>query len=155
MRRLSWNVRVVLGLIILAIIAVVVFVIYYNVTRARLDKPMEVKAYPNAEKVFEETLLEGNDRLYYEVQAEDVAGVEALAREIENFYRDEDYTCRSLHDNSVYVYSTCLLEKTNFLGFDRFNRIRIVPLRDESSNLTGKVGIEISRNWGSNGGIGN
>ncbi|MBZ0310812.1 MAG: hypothetical protein K8I82_32435, partial [Anaerolineae bacterium] len=98
MRRLSWNVRVVLGLIILAIIAVVILVIYYNVTRARLDKPMEVKGYPNAEKVFEQKLLEGNDRIYYEITAEDVTGVEALAQQVEEFYQDEEYTCRALHD---------------------------------------------------------
>lgn len=155
MRRLSWNVRVVLGLIILVIIAAVVFVIYYNVTRTRLDKPMEVNKYPDAQLVFEEKLLDGSDRLYYEIDSDDVGGVDGLAQRVEKFYRDEEYTCRALYDNSVYVYSTCLLEKTNFLGFDRFNRIMIVPLRDENNNLTGDVGIDVRRSWGSNGGIGN
>lgn len=154
MRRLSWNIRIVLGLMIFIVIALVIFVIYYNVARSTLDKAMDVEKYPGAALIFEESVYDGTDRLYYEFSG-DSAAVMDNAQRVEKFYADKDYTCRALFDNAEYVYSTCLLEKSHFLGFDRFNRIRIVPLRDENNAVTGIVGIEVTRNWGSNGGIGN
>lgn len=154
MGRLSWNVRLVLGIVGIIIIGAIVLIIYYNLSRIRLDKPMDVEKYPDANLVYEDSPFDGADRQYYEVKG-DVNTVNEIAQKVERFYADEDYTCRALYDNAEYVYSTCLLEKTNFWGFDRFNRILIVPIRDGNDTLTGSIGIDINRSWGAGGGLGN
>ncbi|HLA44483.1 MAG TPA: hypothetical protein VJZ27_13655, partial [Aggregatilineales bacterium] len=89
MRGLSWNLRIVLGLALLVILAAIVFFIYYTVVRLDRDGPIDVDTYPNASVVNEESIGEDGDHIQYVSNAPDVSpgGVTQHALDIEKFYR--------------------------------------------------------------------
>src|SRR5688572_28164840 len=116
---MSWNIRILLGLIGLLIVAAIIFGIYYTVVRLQYDGPVEVETYPGAAKTVEETVSPGFDHLQFTTSTADPIAVE-------QFYRDEGYICRfgtgDVYElgtlvEDVYIRSDCLLDRTHPLGF--------------------------------------
>lgn len=168
MRKLSWNLRIVLGLFALVIILIILFGIYYNIVRASHNKAPEVEAYPGATLVSQEK-RDGWDHHQY------LSKSDALA--IEGFYRERDFTCRQLYGDiyengirkeNVYLHSSCLLDRSHALGFHQSAQLIIQPQRTPyqyrdnnpaneivgGGELTGDVVIDIQRQWGNDGLVG-
>ena len=160
---MSWNIRILLGLVGLLILAAIIFGIYYTVVRLGYDGPIEVATYPGAAKAVEETVSPGFDHLQFTSTADPIA--------IEQFYRQEGYTCRYGEGNvfehgvlvqDVYIRSDCLLDRSHFLGFHQTVKIVIQPVRspytfpndDRNQDLTGggvltgQDVIDVQRTWG-------
>jgi hypothetical protein len=157
MRDLSWNVRLVLGMLLLAILFIVAFFIYYTLVRLDRDKALEFETYPGAQLIVEETLTEGYDHFYFTSTDP--------ATEIEDFYAKQGYQCTrhtvDLYEDTVfkenaYYQSNCFLDRSHSLGFTQFNAIIIQPQRTPWQDppsagggaLTGLVVIDIQRQWG-------
>lgn len=163
---LSWNLRIVIGLVALTIAAVVCGVIYYTVIRVSKDAPIEFETFPGAQLYLEEQLGEGSDHFYYISTADPLS--------IESFYREREFNCitqygtvyeNAVRNDSAYIQSTCLLDRSHALGFRQFTRLIIQPARtpivyldNNPSNqivgggeLTGEVVIDIQRQWGNDG----
>lgn len=166
---MSWNLRIVLGLLVLVVILLVVGVVYYNIVRVSKDQALPFDPYPGSQLRLEEKLSAGSDHFYY------ISTDDPLA--IESFYRSRDFECQTLYGDvfenavrqeGVYIQSTCLLDRSHPLGFSQFTRLTIQPIRaplqyldDNPQNqiigggtLTGEVIIDIQRQWGNDGLLG-
>lgn len=170
MRGLSWNLRIVLGLVGLVIIFGIGFAIFYNVIRSTRNKPLEVDTYPGVQLVVEEKLNDNNDHFYY-VGTTDPANAQQYATDVAKFYRDKGYECRILsgnfYENAVliengYVRTACLLDRSHPVGVNQSVEITIqlerTPLTyldndpqkqiTGGGEITGKVIIDVRRSWG-------
>jgi len=170
MSKLSWNLRILLGIITLIIVLIIFFFIYYTIVRLDRNQAIEIEAYPGAQLVNAEELQNGRDHLQYTSNGADPAA-------IEGFYRERGYTCRTQYgtvyvrgitENNVYVRSTCLLDRSHSLGFKQSVTLRIQPERTAyqyenndpagrvvgGGELTGWVVIDFIREWGNVGILG-
>lgn len=169
-KNLSWNLRILLGIVALVIVAILGFVAYYNILRLSLDEPPEVDVYPNSELLFESTVREGWEQARYVVDSDD-----PLA--IERFYQEQGFECRTLSGDlypngrleaNVYIRSACLLDRSHSLGFRQTVQLDIQPIRtpyvyenDDPTNLiigggelTGEVVMDFQFLWGNDGLLG-
>lgn len=157
MSDLSWNVRLVLGMLLLAIIAVIGFGLYYTVVRLDRGKALEFEAYPGSQLINEETVAEGFDHFYYTTTDSPEL--------VERFFANQDYVCRrqsadiyvdTVYTENIFVQSVCIVDRSHSLGFIQFNTITIQPQRTPwqdppsagGGGLTGIVIIDIKRQWG-------
>lgn len=167
--QLSWNLRILLGVIAVMFILVIGFFIYYTIERVRHDGPIDVEPYPDAELIIEESLQDGWDRQLYNVQADPQA--------VERFYQEDGYLCHALQglayedgirNDTAYLRSTCLLDRSHSLGFRQEVTIIIQPERTPyvhqdnnpanaiigGGELTGNTAIDVRRQWGNVGILG-
>lgn len=166
MKNLSWNLRIVLGLVILSIIFVIGFGISYSVTSNQYSKALELDVYPGTTLSGQVDLLSGQDRLLYVnmVETVDYDTVVARSRDIQRFYEERDYECtvgtghinvNGQQERNLYIYSRCLLDRSHDFGFQQFNTLIIQPQRLEGSNeLTGQILIDVQRQWNNSGFLG-
>jgi|GEM_PF-6108720 len=126
MANLSWNLRLVIGVVLLVIIASVLFFVYYNIQANNRNEPLSLELYDGMTLLNSEALRDGEQRDYYVV-----TGVAPF--DIEKFYQDRDFDCTSLFNAAgEYLRSTCLLERTH-LGFWQVASLTIQP--DEEGNV--------------------
>jgi hypothetical protein len=131
MKKLSWNLRLVLGLLGLVLLAIILFVVYYNVVRFNRSGALSFEAYPGAQLASYQELGQGADQSFYVLQSNDPIAVE-------RFYVEEGFTCRTLRGKVLisdgveqYIQSSCLLDRSHPLGFEQSIQITIQPERTE------------------------
>lgn len=170
MKNLSWNLRIVLGAVVLVVLVAIGFFLYYTYIRLDRDGPIDVENPPDAELLNEEN-IDGFNRRYY-VLSSSPELVEREARDIEDFYRDEEFTCVDyqglVYEDRVrvegaYIQSICSYDRSHTFGFEQTVRVIIQPERTEltfagggttgeitgGGELTGNVIVVIERTWGS------
>ena len=177
MRNLSWNIRILIGILVLAIVLVIGIAVFYNVVRAGYTNPMGVEIYPSAELMFDGTPDNGVQQQVYAVQGDGTQDIPTVAQDIQSFYEDEGFECSAqygtIYENAVrledaYLQSNCFKERSHTFGFTQFSRITIQPERRPyqyldgnpenqitgGGDLTGLIAIEIMREWDSSGILG-
>ena len=143
--------RILLGVFALILIAAVVGAIVFFVVSGIRNKPIEVKAYPGAQRV-EQQKLDGQDYQRY-VTDDDF-------EDVGNFYSDQDdMECEKIYQNvqrrrirNLYAKTRSTLNVRLIIRGPippRWAVITIYPTLDDSGNvIDGPTTIDITRVWG-------
>ncbi|MBN2305351.1 MAG: hypothetical protein JXQ72_12775 [Anaerolineae bacterium] len=136
-------VRLVIGLVIIAVIAIVIGGIVYLSYRSSRGEPIKVKVYPGAQEISNEKISDGYDHQQY-VSTDPVEQIEVFygSQDDMNCTRQYDYS----RDPAEYQFTSCIIDKSS-LDMTQYTSVVIQPVHDESGNLTGQVVIDVKRYW--------
>jgi len=167
-----WNIRPILVLFGIIIIAALFGAIYYNIVRLDRDRPIQVENYPNGLILVEEAPDANRDRVLYVVRVSNLATIEREATRMTEFYVDQGFECvdgratiyvEALRTENAYINTTCFIDRSHPLGFTQYARVLIQPERaayqyeDNDPNRaiigggshTGQIFVELVREWSS------
>ena len=122
----------------------------YLYVRWSRNQPPNLKTFPGAVQVIDESAAEGRDHQQY--------AVVAPVSEVEQFYADQDLTCQSQYASVTagvdgepvregYLYTRCLADRS-LLGFTQYAVVLIQPQYDPAQVSSGEVVVDVQRHWG-------
>ncbi len=129
MKNLSWNLRIMLGLVGVAILVAIGFFAWYTFVRLDRDGPLDYDTYPNAELMNEDELPGQVLRRY---------AVPDAPENVQRYYTEREFECTATFGDvqegdtlreDVFVRATCLRDRSHPLGFEQTLRLSIQPER--------------------------
>ncbi len=138
-----------LAVVVVALLVVGTLAGLYLYRQSR-NKPLDVKIYPGAQMITQETVYDGLDHRQFLTDAP-FTDVETFYDALDGMQCEPQYTVVQEHDGTTYreghLSTTCSIDRSGF-GISQFATVTIQPVLDEAGNPTEQVMIDITRHWG-------